>query len=170
VCRHCFLSNGWNVVAEYNLASGTPALTAVNTWGLDLNKSRQGTGGVGGLLARTSGWTSHSYAYSYTYDGNGNVSELVTSTGTPAVHYEYGTFGQTTFQTVGSSAASANPYRFSTKPLDVESGLYYYGYRYYNPIDGRWVNRDPIEERGGVNFVGGESIRTYTNWLKMRQG
>ena len=58
--------------------------------------------------------------------------------------------GQTDSDATG--AVASNPYRFSTKPLDVGSGLYYYGYRYYNPIDGRWINRDPIEEQGGVNL------------------
>ncbi len=32
------------------------------------------------------------------------------------------------------------------------SGLYYYGYRYYDPVTGRWPSRDPIGERGGVNL------------------
>ena len=27
----------------------------------------------------------------------------------------------------------------------------YYGYRYYEALNGRWTNRDPIGERGGVN-------------------
>jgi len=139
-----YVCDGWNVIAEYNLASGTPALTAVNTWGLDLSNSRQGAGGVGGLLSRTTGGTTQSY----TFDGNGNVSELVTNAGSVAGHYEYGPFGQTTVQTDSDAtgAVASNPYRFSTKPLDVGSGLYYYGYRYYNPIDGRWINRDPIGE------------------------
>ena len=33
--------------------------------------------------------------------------------------------------------------------------------RHYNPVDGRWINRDPIEEKGGRNlyqFVGNNSI------------
>lgn len=30
----------------------------------------------------------------------------------------------------------------------------YYGYRYYDPVTGRWPSRDPIEERGGVNLYG----------------
>jgi RHS repeat-associated protein len=34
------------------------------------------------------------------------------------------------------------------------SGLYYYGYRYYDPVTGRWPSRDPIGEEGGVNFYG----------------
>jgi RHS repeat-associated protein len=47
--------------------------------------------------------------------------------------------------------ASENNYRFSTKYADDETGLYYYGYRYYSPPEGRWVNRDPIGEAGGFN-------------------
>ncbi len=30
----------------------------------------------------------------------------------------------------------------------------YYGYRYNNPELGRWINRDPIEEEGGINVYG----------------
>jgi RHS repeat-associated protein len=37
----------------------------------------------------------------------------------------------------------------------------YYGYRYYTPQTGRWINRDPIEEQGGLNlygFVGNDGL------------
>lgn len=34
----------------------------------------------------------------------------------------------------------------------MKTGLYYYGYRYYDPLTGRWPNRDPIEEGGGNNI------------------
>ncbi len=34
------------------------------------------------------------------------------------------------------------------------SGVLYYGYRYYNSNTGRWLSRDPIAERGGVNLYG----------------
>ena len=37
----------------------------------------------------------------------------------------------------------------STKYTDDETGLLYYGYRYYHPEMGRWLSRDPIGERGG---------------------
>ena len=33
-----------------------------------------------------------------------------------------------------------------------QTGLYYYGYRYYDPESGRWTSRDPIEEQGGINL------------------
>ncbi|MCU0797071.1 MAG: RHS repeat-associated core domain-containing protein, partial [Akkermansiaceae bacterium] len=41
-----------------------------------------------------------------------------------------------------------------TKPQDAESGLYYYGYRYFDPVTGRWPSRDPIGESGGMNLYG----------------
>jgi RHS repeat-associated protein len=43
---------------------------------------------------------------------------------------------------------------------DVETGWYNYGYRFYVPLLGRWINRDPIAERGGKNlykFTGNNS-------------
>jgi len=43
--------------------------------------------------------------------------------------------------------AEANPFQFSTKYADGESGLVYYGYRYLAPGIGRWLSRDPIGER-----------------------
>jgi RHS repeat-associated protein len=45
-------------------------------------------------------------------------------------------------------------YRFSSKEIHVSSGMYYYGYRFYDPNLQRWLNRDPIEEKGGINLFG----------------
>ncbi|HVZ60959.1 MAG TPA: RHS repeat-associated core domain-containing protein, partial [Terriglobales bacterium] len=64
--------------------------------------------------------------------------------------YEYGAFGETLI--ADGPAAAANPFRFSTKFTDDETGLLYYGLRYYSPGVGRWLSRDPIEERGGANL------------------
>ena len=64
----------------------------------------------------------------------------------------------------------SNPFRFSTKYLDSETGLYYYGYRYYDPVTGRWPSRDPIEEEGGVNlygFLGNDGVNKV-DFLGMR--
>ena len=39
--------------------------------------------------------------------------------------------------------------------------MYFYGYRYYDPVTGRWPSRDPIEEVGGLNlygFVGNDGV------------
>jgi uncharacterized protein RhaS with RHS repeats len=32
--------------------------------------------------------------------------------------------------------------------------LIYYGYRYYNPVTGRWLGRDPVGEQGGISLYG----------------
>ena len=138
-----YFYDGWNPIAEY---SGT-TLVKGYLWGMDLmSGSMQGAGGVGGFLAVNDG----SATYYPTYDGNGNVSEYLDSTGAVVAHYEYDPFGNTTVST-GTKAADFS-HRFSTKPLDAETGLYYYGYRYYDPATGRWPSRDPIEEAGGVNI------------------
>src|SRR5690606_7223937 len=64
----------------------------------------------------------------------------------------------------GSSALAKVNFGFSTKYTDAESGLLYYGYRYYDPVTGRWISRDPIGERGGVNlygFVGNNVVNRF---------
>ncbi|MEI8109255.1 MAG: RHS repeat-associated core domain-containing protein, partial [Verrucomicrobiota bacterium] len=146
--QRIYLYDGWNCLAEYESASGSVTLKVSNFWGLDFSGSLQGAGGVGGLLAvRFS-----DRDYYPLYDGNGNITEYLDSTGAVAAHYEYDPFGRIT--STMSSVADVFTYRFSTKPFDAETGLYYYGYRYYEPITGRWLSRDPIGESGGFNLYG----------------
>jgi RHS repeat-associated protein len=57
--------------------------------------------------------------------------------------------------------ADANLYRFSSKEFHVASGLVYYLYRFYEPTLQRWLNRDPIQDLGGLNlyeFVGNDPV------------
>jgi RHS repeat-associated protein len=110
------------------------------TWGLN-----QG-GGIGGLLNLTQGGQN----YSYLYDGKGNVTSLINSSQAVAAAYSYDPFGNLMART----GTLDQPYRFSTKPYDDNTGLYYYGYRFYRPSIGRWISRDPIRERGGLNLYG----------------
>ena len=86
----------------------------------------------------------------YHLDGNGNVTCLMYPNGTLAAKYLYDPFGNMLSQY--GSLASANRYRFSSKEWDSNSGLYYYLYRFYDPNLQRWLNRDPIKERGGINL------------------
>ncbi len=71
---------------------------------------------------------------------------------TTASNYAYGPFGEVIRAT--GPMAKINPFRFSTKYDDDETDLLYYGYRYYNPSTGRWLSRDPIGEKGGLNLYG----------------
>jgi len=67
-------------------------------------------------------------------------------------HYEYDPYGGVVNDLSGYSYAEANPIRFSTKYHDAETGLGYWGYRYYSARLGRWLSRDPIEEQGGTHL------------------
>jgi RHS repeat-associated protein len=113
-------------------------------WGTDLSGSMQGAGGVGGLLAENLVGTGVQFA---AYDGNGNVVALVSATnGATTANYAYGPFGE--LLAAYGVAAKLNDVLFSSKIYDWETGLYYYGHRYYNPSTGRWPSRDPLGERG----------------------
>src|SRR5690606_33279520 len=94
----------------------------------------------------------HQGSYWFLYDANGNVGQVVKdATGYPVVaRYEYDPYGNIIAQS--GTYADANPFRFSTKWTDTETGLIYYGYRYYSPKLGRWASRDPIGEDGGPNL------------------
>ena len=79
----------------------------------------------------------------YTHDGNKNVSEVIVEAGDTAAHYEYAPFGALTVSR-GASAA-ANPWRFSSEYAEDDTATVYYNYRHYDPVMGRWMSRDPIE-------------------------
>ena len=87
------------------------------------------------------------------YDGNGNILTLVNSSdGSTVAEYEYSPFGECIKAT--GPMALGNKFRFSTKYTDDETGLIYYGYRYYDAKNGRWVGREPFGENGGINLYG----------------
>ncbi len=157
-----YINDGWNCIAEYEGGTGVPpVLKKTRLWGTDLSGSLQGAGGVGGLLSESQISNSQISNYYPTYDGNGNVSEYLGSNAAVAAHFEYDPFGNTV---VATGMPELFTYRFSTKPLDVETGFYYYGYRYYDPITGRWPSRDPIEEVGGVNLYAFIGNHAMNNW------
>ena len=87
--------------------------------------------------------------YMYWTDGNKNVLKLFDATGVQA-SYSYDPFGKVT--TAEGLLATDNPFRFSSEYHNDIIGLVEYIYRKYDPVMGRWINRDPIEEQGGVNL------------------
>ena len=155
-----FLYDGWNLIAELNATNN--ATIRSYGWGLDLSGSMQGAGGVGGLLSVTVHAGPEAGSYFCAYDGNGNVISLINATnGTIAAQYEYGPFGE--LLRASGPMAIANAFRFSTKYQDDETGLVYYGYRYYNAGTGRWLSRDLLGEQGGPNLYG--FVQNSPTWL-----
>ncbi len=157
-----YVYDGMQVLQEQD---GSNQAQVTYTRGLDLSGSFSGAGGVGGLLARShhSGQTTnHFYYYA---DGNGNVATLLNASQTVVAEYQYDPFGN--LLSMRGVLAEGNLYRFSSKEYHPNSGLYYYGYRFYDPNLQRWLNRDPIGERGEINlyrFVYNNPINLVDPW------
>jgi RHS repeat-associated protein len=142
-----YIYDGWRVVQERNGTNNTP--TVSYTRGNDLSGTMEGAGGIGGLLARSSfysyytpgDWALHFY---YFADGNGNITYMLDASQAMAASYRYDPFGNTI--SLSGVLAGYNVYRFSSKEIMGNSGLYYFGYRFYAPNLERWLNRDPIGE------------------------
>jgi RHS repeat-associated protein len=158
-----YLYSDWNLIADYNdnVSSGVITLSHSYLWGLDLSGKMHGAGGVGGLLAIVDSVTGN-IEYPV-HDANGNIHGLTDrATGEVTAAYEYSPFGQT-LREIGTYA-QANPFRFSSKYTDNETDLVNFGRRHYNPALGRFLGRDPIEEKGGLHlygFVGNNGINRW---------
>ncbi len=160
VSTNHFIYDGWNLISETVNSTTNNASTNHYVWGLDLSGNLQGAGGVGGLLGVIE---SNDEVYFPAMDANGNIIEYTDGSGTNIVaHYVYNAYGEL-IDSDGSKKADF-VFRFSTKCFDSETDLYYYGFRYYNPETGRWINRDPSEEKGGLNLYGFVQNNPYNNF------
>ena len=82
--------------------------------------------------------------YFYSHDFIKNVTEVFDAQGTIAAAYDYSPYGAVT-----GTGSLGQPVQWSGEMHDEEPTLVYYNYRFYNPKDGRWINRDPLLNRGG---------------------
>jgi RHS repeat-associated protein len=140
-----YIYDGKRVIQERD---GSNNLLVNYTRGPDLSGSLEGAGGIGGLLVRSDRFssgnpTNHNY---YHADGGGNITYLVNTNQGLAASYRYDPFGKTISSS--GSLAAFNVYRFSSKEIHANSGMYYYLYRFYDPNLQRWPNRDPLGEPG----------------------
>lgn len=120
-----------DIVSEY---SGTDALTASYVHGSATDEP---------LIMERGGQN-----YFYHQDSLGSVRFLTDSAGSVAQTYVYDSYGNIVQQT----GMLANPYAFTGREFDAESGLYYYRARYYDPRAGRFIHEDPVGVNGGLNL------------------
>jgi RHS repeat-associated protein len=96
--------------------------------------------------------------YYYHGDGLGSVNDLTDASGSVARTYRYDSFGRIISQT----GTLDQPFAFTGREYDAETGLYYYRARYYDPKAGRFTSKDPIGFGGGdVNlfrYVGNDPV------------
>jgi RHS repeat-associated protein len=94
----------------------------------------------------------------YHKDGLGSISDLTNTSGSAVKNYRYRSFGEIYSET----GTLEQPFTFTGREYDPESGLYYYRARYYDPRAGRFLTKDPIGFLGGdVNlyrYVGNNPV------------
>jgi RHS repeat-associated protein len=101
--------------------------------------------------------------YWYHFDALGSVvalSQYNSGNGYASIveQYTYSAFGQTTVRDGGGTPWSpnkslyGNPYMFTGRQWDGETGLYYYRARMYSPAFGRFLQPDPIGYADGMNM------------------
>jgi RHS repeat-associated protein len=131
---------------EMQERDGSDTVIAENSWRLGK------PGGIGGLLLRTEG----DQEYSYITNHLGHVIAVYNQSGEKVESHQFSLYG-----TASGDEFSLQPFGFSTKRSDFASGLVYFGYRFYAPHLGRWLNRDPLQEDGGINlyaYVNGDPM------------
>ena len=85
----------------------------------------------------------------YHKDGLGSIINLTDGSGQVVQSYDYNSFGEMVLQ----SGNISQPFAFTGREWDQETGLYYYRARYYDPRQGRFLTKDPIGfAGGGVNL------------------
>ena len=74
----------------------------------------------------------------YTYTDDGNLATRTWARGV-TTSYTYDAWGTL-------DLATDNPWRFSCEYADDATATVYYNYRHYEPVTGRWMRRDPVNE------------------------
>jgi RHS repeat-associated protein len=90
--------------------------------------------------------------YYFTRDHLGSIRELTNSSGQMVERYEYDPYGNQPIDIVGTHGGGLADFGFTGHWFHGPSGLSLSLYRAYDPNVGRWISRDPIGERGGLNL------------------
>jgi len=101
--------------------------------------------GLGAEIGAAVALELHDTLYIPLHDRQGNITTLLDAQGQVVESSRYDAFGP-------ESPSSLNPWQFSSKRLDPESGLIYFGCRYYDPNLGVWLTQDPLGLKAGPNL------------------
>jgi len=85
---------------------------------------------------------------SYENDAAGSITSLSSSPGTLSATYSYDSYGDLT----ASTGTITNPFRYTGREFDSETGLYYYRARYFDQSTGRFLSEDPLGFSSDSNF------------------
>lgn len=152
---YTLVSNQWQLISsERFLYDGQNEIGVVSPTG-DLQELRvlgsTPHAEIGSAVALELGQT----LYAPLHDFCDNVAFLVKPDNTLVETYRYSAFGEEKIYSPNHQVTNSqvgNPWRFSSKRKDDESGLIYYGRRYYDPELGRWQTPDPEGFTDGMNL------------------
>jgi RHS repeat-associated protein len=136
-----YIYNGNYVIQERDV-NNLPLLSYTRTDGRMLARTDHSV-----LNSQPSSGNAHAY---YHADGNGNITALINGLQIFVAKYEYDPFGSVLSKC--GPLADANAYHLGSQEVHLNSGLLYFGRRFYDANLQRWVNRDPISEKGGANL------------------
>ena len=125
------------------LYDGPNAIEEVDNSGAVLTRYTQGNEVDEPSAELRSGTTAY-----YEADALDSITSLSSVTGAIASTNTYDAFGNLT----ATSGTLVNPFHFTGRDFDLETGLHYYRWRYYDPTLGRFLSEDPIGRKGGINF------------------
>ncbi len=156
--------------------TGTGALTQQYVYGNGLNEALVMDRNLGGGSTATGPGDQRLFYY-----GNslGSVYALTDNTGKIVEAYQYDAYGRQTIidpgpsgsvvfgpgdvVTAGGLSLVANPFLFTGMRLDPETGLYFDRARYYNAVQGRFIQRDPSGYTDGVSLYIAYFVPNFTD-------
>ena len=146
-----FLYDGISMVEEVDSAGN---LLARYTYGQDVDQP---------FAEVRSGTTSY-----YQHDALNSVTSLTNPVGALANTYTYDSFGKLS----ASTGTLTNPFQYTGREFDQETGIYFYRMRYFDQNVGRFLSEDPTGFHAGVNFysyVANDPVR-FVDPLGLQRG
>lgn len=155
-------------ISKFNHETGEGTRYFYDGWRLIEEREGDGTltasfiyNGIGEPVAMVRG----SDTYFYHYDARGSIEAVTDASGEVVERYSYESYGKVSITDVSGvsriESAIGNPFFFTGQVFDVETGLYYFINRFYSPLLGRFMSRDPIGYLDGTNlyaYVGDDPI------------
>jgi len=145
-------TEGTNV--EHYIYSGNHVVADLDETGGLLRTYVYGPG-IDNLLSLTT-YGAETNTYYALKDRLNTVHALIDASGQIVERYEYDAWGRTTVFDVNGNelmeSAFGNRYCFQGREIEWTTGLYYFRSRWYDPVTGRWLSKDPIGISGGLNL------------------